>query len=538
MVTVEPAAPARFLLIQAPDGAAERIVLREPRVVIGRDPSCDVVLRSSEVSRQHAVLEWNGDSASLEDSSANGTDVDGTLVHRRRASLQPGARIAIGPFNVRVEDRAPALAPVRGTADVAAETRRQIRRKLLDHLDLVRLERDRLNSHLLRSKVKLALDEIVASMRHFLPAGTDPAQLVVELLDETLGLGPLEVLLADDTVTEIMVLDPRVIYIERDGRIEKTDHKFTDDDSVRSVLERIMTPLGRRIDESSPMLDARLQDGSRVNAIIPPLAVRGTCITIRKFPKERFGRDDLIRFGALTDRMATFLHRAVVTRKNILVAGGTGSGKTTLLNILSSSIPEAERIVTIEDAAELQLRQPHVVPLEARPSNMEGRGEVPIRALVKNAMRMRPDRIIVGECRGGEALDMLQAMNTGHEGSMTTTHANSPHEALKRIETLALMAGLDLPARAIREQIAASIDLLVQQARFADGSRKIIAISEVVGLTDEGQIEIREIYRYRRTGTEADGTVVGEFGATGYLPSFIEDFVVQGLVPAEGGDYL
>jgi pilus assembly protein CpaF len=296
-------------------------------------------------------------------------------------------------------------------------------------------------------------------------------------------------------------------------------------------------PLGRRIDESSPMLDARLRDGSRVNAVIRPVAMRGTSITIRKFAEQPFTTDDLVRFDTLNQRMVRFLERSVLVRKNILVAGGTGSGKTTLLNVLSASIPSEERIVTIEDSAELRLGQPHVVGMESRPPNMEGRGEITIRDLVRNAVRMRPDRIIVGEVRGGEALDMLQAMNTGHDGSMTTTHANSPREAVKRVETLALMAGLDLPSRAIREQIANAIHLLVHQSRFADGSRRVTSISEVIGIDDDGEIEVREIFGFRRTGTDANGRVLGEFYATGFLQTYLADFVTRGLI-GEGEQYL
>jgi pilus assembly protein CpaF len=350
-----------------------------------------------------------------------------------------------------------------------------------------------------------------------------------ELTHEAVGLGPLEELLADEKITEIMVVDPQTIYIERAGRITRTNSRFTDEESARAILERIVTPLGRRIDESAPMLDARLADGSRVNAVISPIALRGACITIRKFSRSPYSSKDLIGFGSMTERMAAFLDRCVRARKNMLISGGTGSGKTTLLNVLSASIPEEERIVTIEDSAELQLIQSHVVSLEARPSNMEGKGAVAIRDLVKNAMRMRPDRVIVGECRGGEALDMLQAMTTGHDGSMTTTHANSPREALKRIETLALMSGVELPSAAIRQQISLAVSVLVQQSRFADGSRRITSVSEVVGMQDDGDIEVREIFGFRRTGTGPDGKVLGEFHATGYLPSFLDEFIAKGL---------
>ena len=416
------------------------------------------------------------------------------------------------------------------TTRASADLRRKLHNRLVSHLDLVKLERSRLNPKLLRAKVDLALQEITAESAHLIPQGIDVKVLIRELTDEAVGLGPLEALLADDSITEIMVVDPTTIYVERLGAIERTGLRFTDDDSIRSTLERIVAPLGRRIDESSPMLDARLPDGSRVNAVIPPLATRGPCITIRKFSKTPLVMNDLLEFGTLSERMAVFLRRSVVARKNIIVAGGTGSGKTTLLNILSAFISENERVVTIEDSAELQLQQSHVVTLETRPPNMEGRGEVSIRDLVKNAMRMRPDRIIVGECRGGEALDMLLAMNTGHDGSMTTTHANSPDETLRRIESLALMSGVDLPGHSIREQIAYALHLIVHQTRLADGSRRISSITEVIGIDPDGTIETREIFGYRQIDVQR-----GEFYATGQIPTFIDDFVSQGLIgPGEG----
>jgi pilus assembly protein CpaF len=423
-----------------------------------------------------------------------------------------------------------------GTAHVPVDVRRRIHRMLLDHLDLAALDRNKMDDRAMRPKVREALTRICRQIARDLPEGTDIARLIEEMTDEALGLGPLEVLLADDGVSEIMVVDPTTIFIEREGRIEHTDLRFTDDDAVRAAIERIVTPLGRRIDESNPLVDARLKDGSRVNAIIPPLALRGPCITIRKFARNPLTIERLITLDTMTERMARFLVRSVVTKKNIVISGGTGSGKTTLLNVLSAAIPEDERIVTIEDAAELRLSQPHVVSLEARPPNMEGRGEITIRQLVRNALRMRPDRIVVGECRGGEALDMLQAMNTGHEGSMTTTHANSPREALGRLETLALMSGLDLPSRAVREQIAASVHVIVQQARFSDGSRRVTAVSEVLGVDEDGEIEHQDIFRFHRLGTDQDGRIRGEYRATGYLPSFIDDFITHGLVAA--GDYL
>jgi pilus assembly protein CpaF len=343
--------------------------------------------------------------------------------------------------------------------------------------------------------------------------------------------------MSDPTVNEIMVVDAETIYVERAGKLVRTGARFTDDDRVRAVIERIVTPLGRRIDESSPLVDARLKDGSRVNAVIRPVALKGSCITIRKFSRTPLTLEKIIEYGALTPQMARFLARSVVARKNVIISGGTGSGKTTLLNILSASIPNDERIITIEDAAELKLEQEHVVSMETRPPNMEGKGEYTIRDLVKNALRMRPDRIVVGECRSGEALDMLQAMNTGHDGSLTTLHANSPREAIARLETLVLMAGMDLPVRAIREQIAGSIDLVVQQTRLSDGSRKITQIDEVTGIEDDGEVRLVPIFEFVRTSTEKSGKVRGQFRATGYLPSFLDQFIVMGLVEP-GGQYL
>jgi len=413
--------------------------------------------------------------------------------------------------------------------------KRWLRGLLLEALDLPSLRPEELQDKALAPRVLQLMDEILDEHARELPKGLDRGRVRKELADEVLGLGPLEDLLSDTTVSEIMVVDRATIYVERKGRLELTGARFSSEDALRSAIERIVTPLGRRIDESTPMVDARLKDGSRVNAIIPPLALRGPCLTIRKFSTKKLGLEDLIGFGSIDERMARFLTRSVIARRNILVSGGTGSGKTTLLNVLSSAIPDDERIVTIEDAAELRLHQPHVVSLETRPPNMEGKGEYSIRDLVKNALRMRPDRIVVGECRGGEALDMLQAMNTGHDGSLTTTHANSPAEAIARLETLVLMGGLELPARAIREQIASSIHLVVQQARFVDGSRKVTNIAEVVGIEDDGTVQLENIFEYHRLPSER-GRVVGEFRATGYMPSYLAEFITMGLCP--DGDYL
>jgi len=352
-------------------------------------------------------------------------------------------------------------------------------------------------------------------------------RMLEQITDEILGLGPMEPLLRDETITEVMVNGPQQVYIEREGRLELTNVTFQNDEHVMKIIQRIIAPIGRRVDESSPMVDARLADGSRVNAIIPPLSLVGPVITIRKFSATPFTVEDLVRFGTATPEMFEFLEACVRARLNIFVSGGTGSGKTTMLNILSSFIPDDERIVTIEDAAELQLRQEHVITLEARPSNIEGKGAIPIRELVRNALRMRPDRIVVGECRSGEALDMLQAMNTGHDGSMSTGHANAPRDMLSRLETMVLMAGMDLPLRAIREQIASAVDLIVHQNRLKDGSRKIVNITEVQGM--EGDVIVmQDIFVFEQTGV-VEGKIQGKLRPTGIRPKFVEKFETAGI---------
>jgi pilus assembly protein CpaF len=535
---------------------------------IGRDDACDVQLLSSRISRRHASLELTPDGVRLTDASQNGTVVDGLLLRKAARVLGGKTVLLVGPFRVVVTDgrvagagavaadpvseepprpsplpprppSAPTTIPPPieepGLVPPDVESRRRIHRRLLENLDLQNLDRKAMDPEVMRPKVVAALRRIVTEQRGD-ESNEAREALVQELADEALGLGPLERLLSDPDVSEIMVVDPHTIFAESRGKIHLTGLRFTDDDAVRAVIERIVTPLGRRIDESSPLVDARLRDGSRVNAVIPPLAIKGPCITIRKFAKDPLRMADLERFGSLSPAMARFLERSVKVRKNIIISGGTGSGKTTLLNVLSGAIPPHERIVSVEDAAELQLAQPHVVSLESRPPNLEGKGEYSIRDLVKNALRMRPDRIVVGECRGGEAIDMLQAMNTGHDGSLTTTHANSPKEAVARIETLCLMAGLDLPVRAIRHQIASSVQLFVQQTRFSDGSRRVTNISEVVGIDDDGEVELREIFTYKVKATRGDGTVDGAFQASGYLPSFLDQLVSHGLV--QGGDVL
>ena len=512
-------------------------------VTLGRDG--DIKLPAQNVSRKHCTLKRVADGLEITDNSSNGTFVNERLLKREtHVFANNQIELRLGAFQIRVTvtgvpsfstPKAQLKSPKASSAIVASNSslsateRRALHRKLLENLDLPAMNRAALNSDVIRAEVIAALKRIVTDVDSSKLSDVAKEQLVLELTDEALGLGPLERLIADPTVNEIMVVDPMTIFVERSGKMEECGLRFTDDDSVRAVIERIVTPLGRRIDESTPLVDARLKDGSRVNAVIPPLALRGPCITIRKFAKDPLKMTDLVQFGSLSFAMAQFLERSVTVRKNIVISGGTGSGKTTLLNVLSAAIPSHERIITVEDAAELQLRQPHVVSLESRPPNLEGKGEYSIRDLVKNALRMRPDRIVVGECRGGEAIDMLQAMNTGHEGSLTTTHANSPKEAVARIETLCLMAGLDLPVRAIRQQIAASIHLIVQQSRMSDGSRRVASIAEVVGISDDGEVELREIYAFRVSRAIIGKPVEGEYLASGYLPSFLDQFLAKGL---------
>jgi len=345
------------------------------------------------------------------------------------------------------------------------------------------------------------------------------AQLFREVQDELVGYGPIQALLEDPEVSEVMVNGPNKVFIERNGKLTKTAVTFDDDAHVKRVIDRIVLPLGRRIDSDHPTVDARLPDGSRVNAVIPPVSIDGPSITIRKFSKDKLKIDDLIKFESISENMAEFLEACVIARLNIVISGGTGSGKTTLLNILSSYIPGDERIVTIEDAAELQLQQDHVVRMETKPANVEGKGEVTIRELVRNSLRMRPDRIVVGEVRGGEALDMLQAMNTGHDGSLTTLHANTPRDALSRMETMALMSGLEMPLKVIREQIAAAVDLIVQQTRLRDGSRKVTFISEVAGMEGD-TIVMTDIFRFKQTMIDQQGKIVGQLEPTGMRPLF------------------
>lgn len=537
------------------NGVRESRELTDGVYIIGSAENCRVRL-SSDAAERHAILTVRGSVAKLEDlNSDSGTFINGEQIDSP-VQLDSGMVIQIGESMLRVSDEVskpesveeprsvieslPEEAPVEeieppeveldDTRHLRRSVQNQIQHELLRRMDMKRLTLQGVDKEGLedtaREKIRQIIEEVTENGR--LPASIDPIRLEEDVFNEAMRLGPLEELLADDSVSEIMVNGPSKVFVERGGKLQLSDCQFSDDESVLAIIERIVAPLGRRIDESQPYVDARLPDGSRVNAIIAPLALSGPTITIRKFSKKALSVEDFIRFGTWTRNAADFMRLCVKLRKNIIVAGGTGSGKTTLLNLLSGFIPPNERIVTVEDAAELRLQQPHVVRLEARPANIEGKGAITIRDLVKNCLRMRPDRIIVGECRGGEALDMLQAMNTGHDGSLTTVHANSPRDVISRLETMVLMSGMELPSRAIREQIASAVDIIIHESRLSDGSRKVVAISEVTGL-EGNQIVMQDIFVFEQTGVDHNGKIIGKFKPTGAIPTWFEDVKRRGL---------
>jgi pilus assembly protein CpaF len=446
----------------------------------------------------------------------------------------PGAA-PISPDVIASPPQAPANpAPTRPAPRVLVSNERQayfqqlkvrIHQKLVERLDMQNLRS--LPPETVRGEVRALIRDLCQSEKGLIN-GTDQERLMDEVMDETFGLGPLESLLKDSTISDILINRFDRIYCERKGRLEMVDVRFRDNAHLRQIIERIVGRVGRRVDETSPMVDARLPDGSRVNAIIPPLALDGPAMSIRRFGSKPLQLEDLIRLGAFPQAVMDFLSAAVQSRCNILISGGTGSGKTTLLNCLSRYIPSDERVITIEDAAELQLQQPHVVRLETRPMNIEGKGEVTQRDLVKNCLRMRPDRIIIGECRGGEAMDMLQAMNTGHDGSMTTVHANNSREALGRLEVMIAMAGYDIPMRALRTQIAAAIQVVVQVRRITGGRRKVTSVSEIVGMEGES-VQMHDLFLYEQTGVDPEGHAIGRFSATGIRPRAAERIESRGI---------
>ncbi|MGA0333556.1 MAG: ATPase, T2SS/T4P/T4SS family [Kiritimatiellia bacterium] len=554
-----------YQLVIHHEGASEqRFKLPCGIYTLGQDKSNKIVLQDESISWRHAVLSVNESELAVEDlNSSTGTYVEGERVRDRKV-FRPGQRVQVGTYVLQVLSNTPAAPtppppapksapatpaeavkpatskavsknrallekkPLSPEARIRRNIKQQVHQELLDRLDLRRMTAENIEESGLQARARELVDQIIQDVRERLPKGIDPQKLADEIYNEAVKLGPLEEYLEDDSITEIMVNGHDQIYLERNGKLERGQTTFVDDNSVQAIIERIVSPLGRRIDESRPYVDARLPDGSRVNAIIHPLSLIGPCVTIRKFSRQPFTVDKLIEIGAITRGMALFSEICVKLRKNIIISGGTGSGKTTFLNVVSSYLPEDERILTVEDAAELQLPQEHVVRLEARPANIEGTGAITIRDLVRNALRMRPDRIVVGECRGGEALDMLQAMNTGHEGSLTTVHANSPRDAMSRLETMVLMAGMDLPIRAIREQIGSAIHIVIQLARFQDGSRRVSKMTEVCGMEGD-RIVLQDLFEFKQTGIDAQGKVQGHLAPTGNVPTFIQDIHARGL---------
>ena len=538
-----------FLTKELPDG--------DFSMLVGRLSECDIVLPGNGVSRRHARIESMNGLLLIEDLNSTGgtylngqktegkmviADSDVVKIDEYTISVVPaGAAPAAAPVQQQQAPPPPPPPPVRqkppqqsqdfkkefANASVLYEPEimsltRSIHEDILEKLNLSEGALKEINKADMRSKLENCLDRTLKERRHEIPSRIPMDLFRQALMDELVGFGPLSPLLRSPKISEIMVNGPNVVFVESGGKLFDSGVRFFNEQHLISIIQRIVEPLGRHVDDASPMVDARLPDGSRVNAIIPPLALHGASVTVRKFADKKLTTDDLIAFGSMTKEMALFLEEAVKARKNILVAGGTGSGKTTLLNVLSQFIPEGERVITVEDSAELKLTHPNLVNLEARPANIEGKGRITIRDLVINTLRMRPDRIIVGECRGAEALDMLQAMNTGHDGSLTTAHANNPRDALTRLENMVMMAGFELPSSAIREQIASALDLIVQQTRMVDGSRKVVKITEITG-REGNQILMQDIFTFEQTGLDEKGRVQGYHTATGNIPQFVDE---------------
>jgi len=536
------------LIVKFPDGITRSFTLKPGKYLIGRLAPADIVLSDPKVSSRHAEIIFANDSVLIKDlDSVNGTFVNNQEISEKKLSDQDIIRISKylivlkrnGESKQHLKPTERQKPPDKDKVEMVQSRHRKesdqyfvfkkhLHDKLIDKMNLRKTASHQVGDEQLRAETITKIDELLGELDNKISAHIDVKILRKELIDDALGLGPLEDLLEDESITEIMVNKGEQIFIERSGKLQLCEKRFMSDQHVLQVIQRIVAPLGRNINESSPLVDARLSDGSRVNAIIHPLALQGPTLTIRKFSKRKLTPDDLLKFNSLTKEMVDFLALCVKERKNVVISGGTGSGKTTLLNILSSFIPPDERIVTVEDAAELSLSQEHVVRLEARPPNIEGKGAIAIRDLVKNCLRMRPDRIVVGECRGGETLDMLQAMNTGHDGSLTTVHANSPRDVLSRLETMVLMSGMELPVRAIREQIKSAIDIIVQQSRLIDGTRKIVNITEVTGM--EGDIiTTQDIFIFQQTGFDNNGKIKGYYLPTGIVPTFVDDLHKRGI---------
>jgi pilus assembly protein CpaF len=559
------------VFISHPEQTTQSLELKERSLMIGKARECQIRLDGWRVSKNHARVYQTDAGIFIQDlGQFHGTYVNGARIQQYGPLLKTD-NVNIGGYQIQIEysstdNVTPPLIDIPHTQNIQETLlqeaisstgsapitfhgwRTRIHEQLLETIDLRRRDILHMEDAALRQETEKLIREIIEREKNK-PSADNPyvlgkvkerrqqsrrvqakdyEKLVLDVLSEAVGLGPLEALLQDETITEIMVNRYDEIYLERKGKLERHHTTFTSNRAVLGVIERIVAPLGRRIDESSPMVDARLKDGSRVNAIIPPLAIKGPSVTIRKFSQKALTAEDLVGFGSISDAMAEFLSICVLHRKNMIISGGTGSGKTTLLNVLSNFIPKHERVITIEDAAELKLDHQNLVSLEARPANAEGRGQVAIRDLVKNALRMRPDRIVVGECRGGEALDMLQAMNTGHEGSLTTLHANSPRDALARLETLILMAGMDLPITAIREQITSAVDIIIQQGRLTDGQRVVTSISEITGI-ESGKIQLQELFKFEQVQRSAHGRIAGRFSGCNTTPHFYQTLREAGI---------
>ncbi len=505
-------------------------------LVVGSAPACDVRVEGADVARKHCrILNIRGFYFVRALSPKNPISVNGEPVEVRERTLENNSTIRIGSRSMVFRDSTAGDASASVEEQVrqaGLNARQQIKLKihqvLLERLDLKSLGTSPKADDEMKRRARSVIQAIIDDMAPDIRGVATKEELYKEVVDEVLGYGPLDDLLADDEVTEIMCNGPGKVYVEKHGKLQLTEKTFTNEAQLLHVIEKIVGPLGRRVDESSPLVDARLPDGSRVNAVIHPIALEGPTLNIRKFSARPYAVKDLIRFGSLSQAMGDFMKLAVEYRQNVVISGGTGSGKTTLLNVVSCFIPSSERIVTIEDSAELRLEQDHVVRLEARPPNIEGKGQISIRDLVRNALRMRPDRIVVGECRGGEALDMLQAMNTGHDGSLTTVHANSPADVIARLETMVLMSGMELPLRAILEQIAGAVNIICHQSRFSDGTRKIVDISELEGIEGDG-VKLRQVFLFRQTGLGPDGSVTGRYEATGAVPEFVKRLQERGI---------
>ncbi|MCF9047106.1 ATPase, T2SS/T4P/T4SS family [Acinetobacter nectaris] len=551
-------------------GESTSLVFEKDQIIVGKSKRCDLQLKGWFIADEHCSIKKLSGGYVVEDlkRGTNGTIVNGKkidffgplnlstdiiqinqysikILEDEQSVAEPHVvnindldhetieNIKISDKSSDIEDFSTQISHISQTSTaykkLEIEWIHNLREKLVIQMDLRRKDINSMSYDELKHETLTCLDKVVFEESENIPNQLDLDRLKQKILDEAIGLGPLEELIADKSVTEIMVNAKDEIFIEKKGNIVKSHLEFTSNKAILDVIERIVTPLGRRIDESAPMVDARLKDGSRVNAIIPPLAIKGPTITIRKFPEKNIVINDLVNFSSINDDMAEFLELCVKSKRNIIISGGTGSGKTTLLNVLANFIPQGERVITIEDAAELRLAHDHLISLEARPGNSEGKGSVHIRDLVKNSLRMRPDRIVIGECRGAEALDMLQAMNTGHEGSLTTLHANTPRDALSRLETMILMAGMDLPLSAIREQITSAVDIIIQQSRFSCGARKVTYITEVTGI-ESGKIQLQDIYKFEKEGFDLEkNSIKGTHKAQGTVPSFIQEVQEAGF---------